>query len=411
MENNQRNSRKRLNSLILLVAFTAVMLIVSTYAWFSTQKNVTLGGLAGTVKVAEGLQISLDASNWVNSIDLSAAGIEAYFAATNAAGGTSYNLTTPYATRTNIIPSEFKPVSTTARAETGSGSGDADGIGLNDINMYMGNVQTASHATKSGYSLTEIKKADALPASGYYAIDFFLANTSGSRTQPDPLRLETNSLIKLATQSKESSGFQNTVRVGFALFTNTDESKVNAVDGESQADILEGTNGTISDVAIWEPNASGDAIDSTHYPAHVPEIVQALGTNKLTHPAAAKLVFDKDDEVDTYALTKASAAATEITGATGGGSIDDIYKWGTTPSTGLTKQNTLKTTTSGVQNPTQLVSVTNGTSPFQIAANQYHKLRMYVWIEGQDVDCLNKASYGGDVTIDVGLSKQGSDAS
>ena len=68
-ENKQKNSRRRLNSLILLVAFTAIMLIVSTYAWFSTQKNVSLSGLEGTVKVAEGLQISLDAKTWKNGID------------------------------------------------------------------------------------------------------------------------------------------------------------------------------------------------------------------------------------------------------------------------------------------------------------------------------------------------------
>lgn len=80
-ENNQRNSRKKLNALILLVAFTAILLIVSTYAWFSTQKNVTLSGLEGKVNVAEGLQISLDALNWANSIDLSKT--EDYFAQTN----------------------------------------------------------------------------------------------------------------------------------------------------------------------------------------------------------------------------------------------------------------------------------------------------------------------------------------
>ena len=105
-QNNQRNSRKRLNSLILLVAFTAVMLIVSTYAWFSTQKNVTLGGLEGKVNVAEGLQISLDALNWKNEIDLSDAGIAAYFAQTNTNAGLTepdeiYNLVRPYATATN----------------------------------------------------------------------------------------------------------------------------------------------------------------------------------------------------------------------------------------------------------------------------------------------------------------------
>ena len=77
-----QEAKKRLNALILLVAFTAILLIVSTYAWFSTQKNVTLSGLHGKVNVAEGLQISLDALNWANEIDLSN-NAEAYFAATN----------------------------------------------------------------------------------------------------------------------------------------------------------------------------------------------------------------------------------------------------------------------------------------------------------------------------------------
>ena len=32
---------------------------------------------------------------------------------------------------------------------------------------------------------------------------------------------------------------------------------------------------------------------------------------------------------------------------------------------------------------------------------------MYVWLEGQDVDCINYASLGGSMTINVGLSKPG----
>ena len=32
-------------------------------------------------------------------------------------------------------------------------------------------------------------------------------------------------------------------------------------------------------------------------------------------------------------------------------------------------------------------------------------MKMYVWLEGQDVDCINYASLGGNVTLNVGLSK------
>ena len=35
-------------------------------------------------------------------------------------------------------------------------------------------------------------------------------------------------------------------------------------------------------------------------------------------------------------------------------------------------------------------------------------MRIYVWLEGQDVDCINYASHGGGITLNLGLVK-GSD--
>ena len=32
---------------------------------------------------------------------------------------------------------------------------------------------------------------------------------------------------------------------------------------------------------------------------------------------------------------------------------------------------------------------------------------MYIWLEGQDVDCINYASHGGGITVNVGLLKDG----
>ena len=146
MENNQRNSRKRLNSLILLVAFTAIMLIVSTYAWFSAQKNVTIGGLKGTVNVAEGLEISLDASNWSQEVDfskytaeqlkkmyevMSPGAKQTYYTRPDGKGTSQIEGTlSDSAPEHNIIPTELLPVSTTGKTN--------DGIGQQDMNMYRG---------------------------------------------------------------------------------------------------------------------------------------------------------------------------------------------------------------------------------------------------------------------------------
>ena len=360
-----QEARKRLNALILLVAFTAILLIVSTYAWFSTQKNVTLSGLHGKVNVAEGLQISLDALNWANEIDLSN-NAEAYFAQTNADNGWStpadpeadteegkagnmVSLEHPWKDhtganfeRTNLIPEELLPVSTTGSTN--------EGINLNDINMYRGE-------NTEGIKLTDIKKVAAEAASGYYAIDFFLQNSSSEQAittnTKDLLRLETNSSITLDSTAKESTGLQNTLRVAFAIY---DEDTALANDTlvsntPSQRQILNATTGdsrTITDVAIWEPNAEGAQVGTSptvqKYAAHVDYIVQ--NNNKVTFsttdqgnygiPATNK--FTAEMKLPTYALTTNSVART----------IPDIYNWdGEATTNGLVKQNTVTTDNTG----------------------------------------------------------------
>ena len=409
-ENIKRNSRKKLNALILLVAFTAILLIVSTYAWFSTQRNVTLGGLEGRVNVAEGLQISLDALNWANEIDLSNNAIE-YFRQTNADLGLTEpdqmrSLAKPYAGRTNLVPSELLPVSTTA--QTG------EGIGLTDFNMYRGEIE-------GGKKLNTIARLAADSNAGYYAIDFFLQNSSAQTAIEgniaDILQLEGNSAIVLNDTTKESTGLQNTLRVAFAIY-DEDTSLANDTlvsNTPTQDQILAATTGatrTITDVAIWEPNASGAqegdiSTAITKYAAHVNYILQ--NNNRVTFSDADRTSFNipasnrftADDAITTYALTSASVTK---------GNIDDIYNWNdTAEDNGLVKQYTNQTSNQGIgADPIELLSAADGTSNFSVAPGKYIHMRMYVWLEGQDVDCINYASLGGALTIDVGLSKPGS---
>lgn len=414
-----QEAKKRLNALILLVAFTAILLIVSTYAWFSTQKNVTLSGLHGKVNVAEGLQISLDALNWANEIDLSN-NAEAYFAATNENLGYTteedkLSLITPwkaneagdnqYEGKTNLIPDELLPVSTTGD--------NNEGINLSDLNMYRGE-------NTNGIKLTDIKKVASEAASGYYAIDFFLQNSSSEQAittnTKDLLRLETNSDIVLDASSKESTGLQNTLRVAFAIYDEDTALGENTLvsNTPSQGEILQATTGSarkITDVAIWEPNAKGEQEGTspaiTTYAAHVDYIVQNnnkvtfSGTDRNEWSIPSTNRFTAGMAIPTYALTTNSVAKT----------ISDIYNWDTTASTnGLVKQKTVQTGNTGVGDaPVQLKSVTNGTTDFAIAPGKYVHMRMYVWLEGQDVDCTNYASLGGGITIEVGLSKPGSE--
>ena len=407
-ENVQRNSRKRLNALILLVAFTAILLIVATYAWFSTQRSVTLSGLTGVVNVAEGLQISLDAEKWSNSINL-ADNASAYF------GDSGFTLQNPWTDHYNLIPSELLPVSTTGQTD--------EGIGEEDLIMYRGEVEGNALSDIAAVQVDTDPDSDAdLPEEGYYAIDLFLQNSSASNVETDLLQLQTNSTITLSNASRYSTGLQNTLRVAFAIYDEDTAGAANTVVGSETATPANiraatvGTGRTIQQLAIWEPNASGAQVGAsptpTTYAAHVDYIVS--NNNNLTLSAADRgkftLVsgtskFAADEAVPTYALTKASDTAN---------TISNIYDWDTgAAAAGLVRQYTLQTPNTGVTKApgakedegAKLVSAADGTTEITLTPGKYIHMKMYVWLEGQDVDCINYASLGGNVTLNVGLSK------
>lgn len=399
MENNQRNSRKRLNSLILLVAFTAVMLIVSTYAWFSTQRNVLLSGLKGQVNVAEGLQVSLDAKNWVNTIDFDdfnqpvGGDWTVKDSATSTYLDSGKTFQAPADGITNVIPKEYLPVSTTGE--------DSDGIGQSIIKMY-GGTYTDSEGLKG------ITLQNEAATSGYFAFDLYLMNTSKEEIQSDKLQLDSNSDV---TGGNESTGIQNTVRVGLALYENSgDAMKIGQETEPTQAKIIEGTSTgkTIKDFAIWEPNSD----------KHVDNIVNSSSnklrlsksdrdTYSLIPNNAGISKFADGNALPTYALTSGSATAD---------SIANVYDWETDRTStsgslaayedkGLKKQKVTATKDESRSASIDLLSVSDGEKAMEVVANQYQKIRVYVWIEGQDPDCINYASLGQSLTLNLGLSK------
>ncbi|MBQ2835835.1 MAG: hypothetical protein IJE68_03275 [Clostridia bacterium] len=450
MEKNQRNPRKRLNSLILLVAFTAVMLIVSTYAWFSAQKTVTVGNLEGKVNVAEGIEISLDAVNWSQEIDFSD------YHVTDGDVGEYTGLVKTYGDNNhNILPTELIPVSTTGTqtidTATLAAAGDARETANDGHEIEFFNGQNYE-----SIKLKEIIAVDPQESSsaqtdfaGYYAIDLFLRNSSklddpdDQGVEKETLQLNTNSNLQLVSGGSATTGLQNTVRVALALYepdTSTGGSvAVTETDQDKILTALTGAAAEISDVAIWEPNAD----------QHVTEIL--TNNNKITWSDAdadlylTTTVEDKtgSDRLDltsgagkkvqagemtpTYALLKAAVGTT----------IDNIYDWSGTNSSKLKKQIALQTKYSatagnyttvdgGVRNlissktstgadvyeygtatavTSTGVEAETGAQEFQIYKNQISRVRMYVWLEGQDIDCTNYASHGAGIHLDLGLVK------
>lgn len=429
--------QKTLRKLILLVAYTAIMLIAVTYAWFSSQKDVTLSGLKGEVNVAEGLQISLDAEHWVNTINFGDFEQKADGTWTQKASALSIYLgegKTFQSPRgegggiTNVTPEELLPVSTTAYSAT------SDGIGQTGLKFYEGTNTETVKLMDDTHLVTEGAKG------GYFAFDLFIKNTSAGTT-PDVLQLDP---ISDVIGTNEATGVQNTARVALALYNNNNNAEgFNAstatagtdmtISGENNLSIEQivagtSTGKTIKDVAIWEPNA--DKHTETIISSRANSLkLDADELTKWTGMSAADTntkvsTFANGVKLPTYGLTSSSLPVTK-----GDGSKDhilDVYDWRITDSSstaakGVKKQYTLQTTSyesSNLENIKRTTSVelvsTNKLeknagatdTTFTINASQYSKIRVYFWMEGQDPDCINAASLGGGLTLDLGFSKK-----
>ena len=366
MGRSKKNKKKsEMNAMFFIILLALVIFIISTYAWFSTQRNVSITNLNGTVEVAEGLEISLDAQNWSNGLVL---GEEE---------GQLDIIDDAYAGNKNLKPSEMLPVST-----LGQVSGQQK-----DLQMLRGKITNSIQLSDIKAMVETESNPDSDTFPGYFAFDVFLKNSSKQDDLDDVLQLNYDSSLEIMETDKSSTGLQNTARVAFAKYNGTSDVMAD------QATILKETAGIgvgagtsyITDVAIWEPNSND----------HVDYIVQ--NNNKITGAGAS---FNATTQMDTYALKSTSIGQT----------IADIYKWDGTESY-LAKQNVLQTTKTstedysiaeGVQN---LVSTTDGSTTFGIAPNAICRIRIYLWLEGQDVDCINYASHGGGIKVNIGLVK------
>lgn len=383
--------------IFFIILISAVLFIISTYAWFSTQRNVSITNLSGIVEVAEGLEISLDANKWSNGIKLGDA--EGEYSIINDA----------YQNHTNISPRELLPVST-----LGLGKGEEK---LTFLRGKITNSKELSEIIPMNEQLVldeqrdesgTIDNSENVAYPGYFAFDIFLKNSSKSTTEDDILQLNYDSSVQVIDSPSSATGLQNTVRVALAKYVGVSDITAN------QSTILGDTVGTgvdsvmpvLSDVAIWEPNASD----------HVEHIV--TNNNNVTWTQSdADMIFGSGASTTTKFKTTTKMPTYALQPTAESQNIPDIYDW----STGkyIQKQNTLQTTktsdsdfnistdddytiSEGVQD---LVSSTDGKTPFTLAPNKISRLRVYVWLEGQDVDCINWASYGGGVKVDIGLVK------
>lgn len=402
MKTRTNENKKRLHSLILLTAFTAVLLIVSTYAWFTAQTDVSISNIRGKVEVSEGLEISLDGARWTSVLDFGAANVSL----TRPAGsvGTDGSTTIVYGPVTssdNVVPAEIKPVSTSGEVQT-------EGATAKDKRLAMLTSDYADGALK------KISLCDETKAQNFYAFDLYVKNTSSTGTADEVLQLNSDSWAWVLPEGtaivsdgksyvgNSDSGLQNTIRVAFARYDEGEDGskKLSTIPTTASKETVQNTakNHTINAVSIWEPN-------SKYHVQYILDTVKPMFDLAMESTSHGYLDSD-NDQFFTRTLNLASKDKTNV----------NVYDWRSS-NTNLTETKTLQTERASETSPyldqaydlTLTQKVTKGTdteyNKMDIAANAITKFRVYVYIEGQDPDCHNYASSGGGIEVNIGLTK------
>ncbi len=313
----KKEDKKRRRFLLLPLFFSFILFVTTSYAWFSSNRVVSVDSLDVHVQADGGLEVSTDAVNWKQVVTVQ----------------DIMNARQNYGSSVNQVPASLYPVST---------GGTIDGNGR--LELFRGD---ATNFDSTDFVLVT-QKSEEIEGFGedsegiFIAFDLFFRTTNNKE-----LYLSNNSEVTYL--GEESVGIENATRVAFL-----DEGT--ATDSSGAAQSLRGA----TDAIIWEPNYD------THTEFGVLNARNVYGIT-TSQTGGALLPYD--------------GVTSEI------GSGD-----------GVLIQNANST---NYPNYFRRIDVDIST-PRNNGTNQkildlepsITKIRIYMWLEGQDVDCEDNASYG-----------------
>ena len=248
---------------------------------------------------------------------------------------------TTYGAAKNQLPDVLEAVST-------GGVVNTDG----QLPMYYGNIGTNA---AGNYILTATKETDTNGETGkYIAFDLFFKVDKVTDIWITP-----TSGVK--TTDVTDTGIKNASRIGFVVLGNTTA-------GADLAVIQALNSGTNSSTYIWEPNYN------IHTPAGIANARDVYGVTTTA-----------DDVILPY-----SGVISEINDG------DNVLLGNATQAKDATKFKDVTITYKTKANFTHYI-------PAFKLSNGITKVRIYMWVEGQDVDCENNAS-GGNISFDLKIS-------
>ena len=378
MKERNKKHEKRMKKLIVGCALCAIVLTVSTYAWFIGMKTVNVSSFDVEIAAIDGLWLSLDGATWKEtvSIDKETHKSISYTGNTNSWGGRG-----------------LIPMSSVGKINSESSR----------LTMYEKGSFTA---TPGGYRVmaSEVLNTGANEAEGYVAFDLFIKNLSGNayykdlnKSNEEAIYLATDSKVGVGSNGKANTGIENSVRVAFAeigrvVATEDDVDVITGITCDSDDDVT----GICRDAQIWEPNDT----------KHVPNAISWYNTScssrtgadltKTASYSGACNSIVNGVAYDTYAINKVITeddAVDVYDGADYNGytkSIEDGNLYAFPYFTDSDKN------LEGTKRPEFIT----------LAPNSITKVRVYIYIEGQDVDNYDFASLGKQISVEFGFTKE-----
>lgn len=322
LRKENKENHRRVKYLLFILLITGVLLSTTTYAWFTTNRVVSVDMIHVKVQTEGSLEISVDGINFK-------------------AGVTEDEIvgahTTSYPSSVNQLPAYIEPVSTI---------GNLDNNGF--MEMYYGNI----NSNNNGDYIIVSEKSMELESSGegsdgkFAAFDLFLRNSTAK-----DLYLTNES--KVTYNGEYSTGTENAIRVAFVVEGNTPSG--------SATNIIQGLHTNNKDnVYIWEPNYNTHTLNGA---VHAREV---YGLN---------ITQDETTNISYEGIKSTFNSSDNVTFKRANSTNYPNYFAEVTPRI-LTKTN---------NNEYQyFINLKEGIT----------KIRVYAWIEGQDVDCENGASVG-----------------
>ena len=390
MKKRNQKQEKRIKKMILSTGLFAVLLVASTYAWFIGMQSVSVTAFDVKIAAVDGLALSLDGVKFSENVTIN-----------------KTNYKTVNDSNNQNVWGDLIPMSSVGIINTTTSK----------LDLFEKGSLTA---TPGGYRIlaSKVQNTATAEAEGYVAFDLFIKNLSGEEYYTDlnggneeAIYLTTDSAVTVASAGADASkgdeagvagtGIENSVRVGFAQIARvkatettqgtitgmtcaTGQSGVTVICGDRPAQILE-PNDTkhVQNAINWYNEAckarvSGgdDVTDKASYSGNCKEI--ADGTAYPTYAVKA-VIDDKHTNVDIY-------DGTAYNGYTGSSAYLESYDY-------FTDTEKLYR---GTQRPEFMT----------LAPNSITKVKVYVWIEGQDIDNYDFAQLGQAISVNFGFTKE-----